>query len=183
MMKSFGIPPKVAWFARSNPKLKLSMRFAANWGLLDDDFKESGDDGEADGNEKEDEHDEGGERSEEWAVTDIMFDPEQGIEGDRERGGFWGRAGERDNGSPIQLHSPFFPDGSSCKLTRAHTDKCQECVANSKVWISVEGFGSRLPLRNPEEVAHLVADVGNMQRSGSEGGCVVAATANALERH
>ena len=99
------------------------MRFAAGWGLLDDDFKEGGDDGEADDDEKEDEHDEEGERGEEGAVADIMFDPEQGMEGDREREGFWGRAGERGNGSPIQLHSLFFPDGSSCNLTKARMGK------------------------------------------------------------
>ena len=176
MIKFFGILPKMAWFACSNPQLKLSMRFAANWGLLDDEFKEGGGDGEAD------EDEEGAERGEEWAATEILFDPEQGMEGDKERGGFWMRAGERGNGIPIQLHSLFFPDGSSCKLTRARMGKHQGRAANSKVWISVEGFGFRLPFRNPEEVAHLVAHVGNMHRSRSEGGCAAAAAANALER-
>ena len=61
-------------------------------------------------------------------------------------------------------------------------DKHQERAANSKVRISAECFGSRLSLRNPGEVAHLAADVGNMRRSESEGGCVAAAAANALER-
>ena len=99
MIKSFDIPPKAAWFARSNLTLKLSMRFDANWELLDNDFKKGGGDGEADDDEKEEEHDEEG--GEEWAAAEIILDPEQKMEGDREREGFWGRAGERGNGSPI----------------------------------------------------------------------------------
>ena len=108
---------------------------------------------------------EGGGADKDWAVADIMFDPEQGMERDREREGFWRRAGERGSGCPRKLRSLFFPDESNrSKLARARMDKGQERVANSQVWISAEGFGSRLPLRSPEEVAHLATDVGNMRR-------------------
>ena len=111
-----------------------------------------------------------------------MFDPEQEMECDRERGGFLRRDRARGNGRPIQLHTLLFPDGANCKLTRACMDKCQGRVANPKVWISIKGFSSRLPFRKSEEVSQLATNVGNMHRSGPEGGCKVDAASNALER-
>ena len=88
IIKPFGIPPKAAALARSNPTLKLWMRFAASWSLLDEDLKEGGDDEEeVDDDEREHEFDR---RNREWAAAEIMFDPWQRMERDRRGAAFGG---------------------------------------------------------------------------------------------
>ena len=97
LIAKFGLLPEVVAFARSNRRIKITKRLAAHWGFTDG--VPLGRFGTEEG------------REEAWGITHIMFDPEMGMEGDEERGGFKAKAGPRGRPYPMQLRTLAFAGG------------------------------------------------------------------------
>ena len=159
------LDPMVFQFCMANTGLKVTAKSAVWWGLLDRELEEV----------------EGTTRGE-YTVRWVKFDPKMGVEGERTRGGFLGKEGDRSQPFPIRFYSLGGVEGGlevGEELLKLY-DTCTEDRIGK--WVQVGRLGSRRAA-SPGALAPYVVDPKRtlLYRSTESRGCVHMAAANALQ--
>ena len=153
-------------FCSFNRGLKVTTRSAVWWGLMD--------------TEEENTTLGGGEYTVRW----VRFDPELGVDGERIKGGFLGKAGERSLPFPIRMFS-LGGLRLGLKVPKEIQKLFEKCTTTHKgKWVEVGPLGSRQAASSESMAPFLLTRDSHLRyRSTEVGGCVAMAAANAVQAY